>query len=250
MDEHYPLTPDHRAAARPVAHDEPDRNDRRPVRARAGAARDGASGESFAGAQINDGDLVQVQSRRGHIILQAAARPDLMPGVAFIPMHWGARFLGARAGAGSASSPSRRPRSLLRASPSSSTALCAWSARQLPWRLVAFGNSRDAFFADEPARPADGRPPCRMPCARSSAATARACASRSRRGKGAAGKDPGGNRRRLRPGRPRVVRYDDGERGRRILIDGDAVRAVRLSGDTRPEPWLKDLWERAAPAEG
>jgi assimilatory nitrate reductase catalytic subunit len=48
---------------------------------------------------------------------------------------------------------------------------------------------------------------------------------------------------------PGVVRYDDGERGRRILIDGDTVRAVRLSGDTRAEPWLKDLWERAAAIE-
>src|SRR2546422_10925197 len=31
---------------------------------------------------------------------------------------------------------------------------------------------------------------------------------------------------------------------RSVLLDGGTVRAVRLSGDTRSEPWLKDLWER------
>src|SRR5258706_11316240 len=46
---------------------------------------------------------------------------------------------------------------------------------------------------------------------------------------------------------PEVARYDDSKRGRRILLEGNTVRAVRLSGDTRSEPWLKDLWERAAP---
>jgi len=35
--------------------------------------------------------------------------------------------------------------------------------------------------------------------------------------------------------------------GRRVALEGDAVRAVRLSGDTRAEAWLRDLWEKATP---
>ena len=35
--------------------------------------------------------------------------------------------------------------------------------------------------------------------------------------------------------------------GRRVALDADVVRAVRLSGDIGAEPWLRDLWERAAP---
>jgi assimilatory nitrate reductase catalytic subunit len=49
---------------------------------------------------------------------------------------------------------------------------------------------------------------------------------------------------------PGTACYDDSKRniGRRILLEGNTVRAVRLSGDTRSESWLKELWERAAPA--
>ena len=47
----------------------------------------------------------------------------------------------------------------------------------------------------------------------------------------------------------RVLVVDDEKRSvsRRVLLEGGAVGAVRLSGDTRSECWLKDLWERAAP---
>jgi assimilatory nitrate reductase catalytic subunit len=35
--------------------------------------------------------------------------------------------------------------------------------------------------------------------------------------------------------------------GRRVALEADAVRAARLSGDTRAEAWLRDLWERGTP---
>src|SRR5258706_5771717 len=43
--------------------------------------------EDLSRAGINEGDLVNVLSRRGHIYLQAAADPGLMRGLVFIPMH-------------------------------------------------------------------------------------------------------------------------------------------------------------------
>jgi assimilatory nitrate reductase catalytic subunit len=35
--------------------------------------------------------------------------------------------------------------------------------------------------------------------------------------------------------------------GRRIALEGDTVRAVRLSGDIGAEAWLRGLWEGATP---
>jgi assimilatory nitrate reductase catalytic subunit len=45
-----------------------------------------------------------------------------------------------------------------------------------------------------------------------------------------------------------AVSYEDRKRGiaRRIALEGDAIRAVRLSGGILSEPWLRDLWQRAA----
>jgi len=46
---------------------------------------------------IEDGSLVRVTSRRGSLVMKARASDDMRPGDAFIPMHFGARFM---AGAG------------------------------------------------------------------------------------------------------------------------------------------------------
>jgi assimilatory nitrate reductase catalytic subunit len=43
--------------------------------------------------QIKDGDLVRVRSRRGEVCLRAQASEEMRPGQAYVPMHWGARFL-------------------------------------------------------------------------------------------------------------------------------------------------------------
>ncbi|HEU4922790.1 MAG TPA: nitrite reductase small subunit NirD [Burkholderiales bacterium] len=43
---------------------------------------------------LSDGDLARVSSRRGSIVLKARASSDMRPGDAFVPMHWGARFMG------------------------------------------------------------------------------------------------------------------------------------------------------------
>src|SRR5258708_7193276 len=95
--------------------------------------------EDLSRAGIDDGDLVQVLSRRGRITLQAAADPDLMRGVVFVPMHWGARFLGGERrrgvneptlGAIDPSSPQPEPKH------------CAVrvAGAHLPCGLAAFGN--------------------------------------------------------------------------------------------------------------
>jgi assimilatory nitrate reductase catalytic subunit len=197
---------------------------------------------------IEDGDLVRVESRRGHIYLRIAGDPDMTRGAAFVPMHWGARFLGGASRRGineltlGALDPDSRQPELKH---------CAVRVEraQLPWRLVAFGNSRDAAslmgrldslmsVAPYAVRTLIGRdnPGVRFAIA----STEAPCAQVLEEIDAVFGLDAA-----------ETARYDDSKRniGRRILLEDNAVRAVRLSGDTRSEPWLKDLWERAAPIE-
>jgi assimilatory nitrate reductase catalytic subunit len=196
--------------------------------------------------QIKDGELVKVTSRRGHVYLQAAGDPDLRRDVVFAPMHWGARFL---AGAGrrgineltlGALDPSSRQPELKH---------CAVrvESAQLPWRLVAFGGTQDISSLVDRLDPMMGAAPYAVrtligrdrPGVRLALAAEKALQKEILEEIDAVfGLDA-----------PETVRYEDGNRkiGRRVLLDGNAVRAVRLSGDTRSEPWLKDLWERAAP---
>jgi assimilatory nitrate reductase catalytic subunit len=202
--------------------------------------------EDLSLAGINDGDLVQVSSRRGRICLQAAADPDLMPGVVFIPMHWGARFLGGESRRGvneltlGALDPSSRQPELKH---------CAVRVEraQLPWRMVAFGNSRDVLalmnrldalmgVAPYAVRTLIGRD---SPGVRFAIAAEKAPHQKVLEEIDAV----------FRLDAPETDRYDDSKHNieRRILLEGDRVRAVRLCGDTRSEPWLKDLWESAAP---
>ena len=42
---------------------------------------------------LHDGDLVRVSSRRGELVLPVQADEHVRPGQAFLPMHWGDRFL-------------------------------------------------------------------------------------------------------------------------------------------------------------
>jgi assimilatory nitrate reductase catalytic subunit len=98
--------------------------------------RVGVHPDDLARLEIRDSDLVKVSSRRGHAYLRAAADSDLMPGVAYVPMHWGARFLGGAGRRGvnelttAALDPSSRQPELKH---------CAVRIEKagLPWRLIA-----------------------------------------------------------------------------------------------------------------
>ena len=92
--------------------------------------------------EIKESELVRVSSRRGHIYLRAAADPDVTRGVVYVPMHWGARFLGGAGRRGvneltiGALDPSSRQPELKH---------CAVQMEKanLPWRMIATSASRD-----------------------------------------------------------------------------------------------------------
>jgi assimilatory nitrate reductase catalytic subunit len=196
--------------------------------------------------KIHEKEIVKIESRRGHVFLQASADPDLPAGLVFLPMHWGARFLGGEGRRGvneltlGALDPSSKQPELKH---------CAVRVESaaLPWRLVAFGHAGNAAAMMERLAPVMNAVPYAV----------RTLIGRERTGVRialAAAAAPGNEVLREVDGAfaletPGTLRYEDGEGkfARRILLDGNAVRAVRLSGDIRSEPWLRDLWQRGAP---
>ena len=51
------------------------------------------SGDDMRRRRLLDGQLVKVRSRRGELLLPVQKDDCLRPGQAFMPMHWGDRFL-------------------------------------------------------------------------------------------------------------------------------------------------------------
>jgi assimilatory nitrate reductase catalytic subunit len=181
---------------------------------------------------INAGDLVLIESRRGavHVIVQ---EDDMVrSGQAYLPMHWGKRFLGGRASSGTNT---LMPGNFDAASrqPELKHAAVKVSAAMLPWRLTAFAEVGEGALAGLAASLQALQPGAAfvsvVPIGRESAgilvraANAGAPAATfletldallSLDGEG-------------------VLCYDDPARGhaRRIRLDGDRLVAARLSGE-------------------
>lgn len=76
---------------------------------------------------LKPGDLVSLKSRRGEVIVPVSSDDNVRPGQAFLPMHWGDRFL--KGGVNSLTLP---PLIRCRSNPNSSTVACAWSQFSCP----------------------------------------------------------------------------------------------------------------------
>jgi assimilatory nitrate reductase catalytic subunit len=162
------------------------------------------------------GELVKLCSRRGELYLPAVGDADLPPGTVFIPMHWGARFLGGKERLGvneltiAALDPTSRQPELKH---------CAVrvEAAELPWRLVAFGTHSNLAELMERLEPF---------------MTVASYASRT-----LMGHETPGVRLALAAAQPLADSLI-------AAIDaafGEGV--VRLSGDVRTTPRLKNLWQ-------
>lgn len=199
---------------------------------------------------LMDGALARVASRRGELYVMVEANGDLRPGLAYIPMHWGARFLGGSSshGVNELTLPALDPSSK---QPELKHCAIRVERAELAWRLVAFGRAADVTAQElfERLDPFMGQFPF----------ASRTLAGRERPGvllRLAARETPNAELltridRAFGLGAADALRYDDATRaiGRRIALAGNAIRAVRLSGDTRSERWLHDYWQRGAAVE-
>ena len=200
--------------------------------------------KDFERLGCDEGGFVKVSSRRGELCVSAARDPGLLPGVAFLPMHWGERFLAGAASRGindltiGALDPSSHQPELKH---------CAVrvTALALPWRLVAFGGAQDVSALFEALGPVMRLVPhatrtligrertgVRLVLA-AHAAPAKEVLDRIDAAFGLAAGD--------------VVKYEDANVSRLVALDVDRVRAVRISGDVRSEAWLQESWLRNEP---
>jgi assimilatory nitrate reductase catalytic subunit len=97
--------------------------------------------QDMARLKIADGDMVHVTSRRGSVVLPAAASVQLAPAQAFIAMHWGEEFLSGSTSTGermhgvnALTSPAYCPQSK---QPELKHAAVKILKAELPWRLLA-----------------------------------------------------------------------------------------------------------------
>jgi assimilatory nitrate reductase catalytic subunit len=225
--------------------------------------------DALAAQGLADGDLVRVRSRRGELVLGARASDALLPGTAFVPMHWGpevlagdARGQGRALGVNGLTVPARCPRS---GQPELKHAAVAIAPAALPWRLVALAwfpaaealRVREALKPWLAARPfaslmlfgqepdAGGRTGLALRVADAAAPEDAWCeAVAARLGLGAGGPDQ--------------LAFDDRARGearrlRRAAVPPGADAATApltgfwLAGDVRAAARLEDLLRRDAP---
>jgi len=216
--------------------------------------------QDMARLRLQDGDLVQVQSRRGSLVLPALASDTIAPAQAHVAMHWGGEVLGAGGDGGAAgginllTNPAFCP---LSKQPELKHTAVKLQKADLPWRLLAaawlpedealslrqrlqpllqgfgygsavpFGHARHGLLL----RLAAAQPPAPDAVAAIEALFG------------------------LGPARAGVLRYADPQRGQRRAIaleaagDDTRLQAFVLAGDIRAEAWIKDLLQQQLPAQ-
>lgn len=187
--------------------------------------------------RLSAGELVRVRSRRGSLILPVQADDSLRPGQAWLPMHWGDRFLKGL-GTNVLTLPACDP---LSRQPELKHAAIEVDKVELPWQLFALveGRVQERFEALRPL--VDGfayasltlagrdRPALQIRAAAAQAPDAALLAAIDR----LLGLDVGP-----------VLAYDDPRRtvGKRVRIEDGRILALRLAGETAARDWLKVLW--------
>ncbi|MES2718903.1 MAG: molybdopterin-dependent oxidoreductase [Pseudomonadota bacterium] len=212
--------------------------------------------QDMARLRLQDGDLVQLHSRRGGLVLPALTSNAIAPAQAHVAMHWGGEVLGAAEAAGinALTSPAFCP---LSKQPELKHTAVRLSKINLPWRLLAaawlpedqalvlrqrlqplmqgfgygsavpFGHARHGVLL----RLAAALPPPPAQVAEIEALFG------------------------LGPARAGVLRYADPRHGQRRAIgleskgDDTLLQAFVLAGDTRAEAWIKDLLLQQLPAQ-
>ena len=192
---------------------------------------------------LKDGELVKIESRRGAIYCLAEASDSVRSGQVYLPMHWGKRFLGGMdsAGVNTLTVPAFDPYSR---QPELKHAAVKVSAAQLSWHLTAFAASDDNENAllDE------------LQVLQSEVAFfSTVLIGRERAGVLVRAAHHGAPSsawlekldRLLGLENDMALRYEDTRRAssRRMLIDADCLRAVRLCGEPgaiESGEWLRD----------
>lgn len=186
--------------------------------------------------RLQTGDLISLKSRRGAVILPVASDDSVRPGQAFLPMHFGDRFL--KGGVNSLTLPAFDP---LSKQPELKHSGVRLEPVHLPWHLFALieGDVQQHFETL--------RPLCEAFSYVSLSLTGRERPALLIRAASATAPDPQLLRdidQCLGLNDGPVLAYDDPRRsiGKRVRIENGRITAIRLAGETLARHWLQNLW--------
>jgi assimilatory nitrate reductase catalytic subunit len=195
------------------------------------------SGDDMRRRRLLDGQLVKVSSRRGELLLPVHKDDSLRPGQAFMPMHWGDRFLKGM-GVNVLTLPDFDPASK---QPELKHAGVEVEKVELPWQFFAMveGQVQKRFEKLRPLFEGFAYASFSLTGRDRSALVIRAACNEAPDAAQLAqieqllGLDEGP-----------VVAYDDPRRavGKRVRIEEGRIVALSLSGETAARDWLKQLW--------
>ncbi|RHW20942.1 nitrate reductase [Pseudomonas jilinensis] len=187
--------------------------------------------------KLSEGQLVRVKSQRGSLVLPVQADEQVRPGQAFMPMHWGNRFLKGL-GINVLTQPEFDP---LSKQPELKQAAINLQPVELPWELFILVEDQvqQRFAALRPlcedfeyasfALTGRERSALLVRVAHTEAADAAWLAKVD----ALLGLDDGP-----------VLVYDDPRRavGKRVRIEDGRITAIRLTGETAARDWLRNVW--------
>ncbi|KTB58204.1 MULTISPECIES: nitrate reductase [Pseudomonas] len=186
--------------------------------------------------RFKEGDLVSLKSRRGSVIVAVNSDDSVRPGQAFLPMHWGDRFL--KGGVNALTQPAFDP---LSKQPELKHSGVRLEAVQLPWQLFALieGNVQQHFDALRPLCEGFAYVSLSLVGRERPALLVRAAHTEApdlqllTRIDELLGLNDGP-----------VMAYDDPRRsiGKRVKIEKGRITALRLAGETLARHWLQSLW--------
>lgn len=197
---------------------------------------------------LANGDLVKIESRRGVVYALASADDTLRTGQVYLPMHWGARFLGGHDiyGVNTLTLPAYDKDSK---QPELKHAAVRIEKAPLPWRLAAFsyaafGSASALLDTLTPLLQQFPFASCVLFGREEEGVLLRLADVKAPEAKVLEDID-----RRFGLAHADVLRYDDANRavGRRVSILHGRLRGVRLSGDSAQlaaESWLKEWLNR------
>jgi assimilatory nitrate reductase catalytic subunit len=185
---------------------------------------------------LQPGELVSLKSRRGAVIVAVGSDDSVRPGQAFLPMHWGDRFL--KGGVNGITQPAFDP---LSKQPELKHTGVRLDPVDLQWKFFALieGDVQQHFETL--------RPLCEAFSYVSLSLAGRERPALLIRAASAFAPDPQLLReidQCLGLNEGPVMAYDDPRRsiGKRVRIERDRITAIRLAGETLAQHWLQDLW--------
>lgn len=187
--------------------------------------------------RLQAGDLVKVRSRRGSLIVPVQADEAVRSGQAYLPMHWGNRFLKGL-GTNVLTLPAYDP---LSKQPELKHAGIQVEKIDLPWQLFALveGDVQKRFEALRPLFESFAYANLSLTGRERPALVIRAASAVAPEAELLTQIDQ-----LLGLHEGPVLAYDDPRRavGKRVRIEDGRIKAIRLAGETAARDWLKSLW--------